>query len=177
MNKEEKTLKENLVYKGRIINLYNDEVLCPNGHKALREYIHHPGGVCILALHNGYIYFEKQFRYPYHKDILELPAGKLERDEEPMIAALRELKEETGLISKGLEYMGYFYPTCGYTDEVLYLYFSENNEVGIDNPDEDEFIDVLKLTPKEAYKLLDENKIEDGKTFILLAKLRNRLLK
>lgn len=177
MDKEEKTISSKLIYKGRIINLYNDEIMCPNGHKAEREYVHHPGGVCILPLYNGYIYFIKQFRYPYHKELLELPAGKLEGLEDPKNAAYRELKEEIGFTSENLEYMGYFYPTCGYTDEVLYLYYSENNIVGDDNPDEDEILELVKLTPKEAYELLDNNKIEDGKTIILLEKLRNRLLK
>ena len=177
MDKTEKTLKENLIFKGRILTLYDDDVECPNGHHAKREYIHHNGGVCILPYHNGLIYFVRQFRYPYHKELLELPAGKIDGDENKDHAIKRELKEEVGLIDNNIEYIGYFYPSVGYTDEVLYLYFSENSIEGEISPDEDEFLDIVKLTPLEAYDLLDKGEIVDGKTIILLEKLRNRLLK
>ena len=103
MDKEEKTLKENLIYDGRIIKVYSDDVLCPNGNKSKREYIKHNGGVCILAIKDGFIYFERQFRYPYHKELLELPAGKLEKGEDPKEAAVRELKEEAGISADKLE--------------------------------------------------------------------------
>ncbi len=177
MNKEEKTLKENLIYDGRIIKVYNDEVLCPNGNKAHREYIKHNGGVCILALKDGYIYFEKQFRYPYHEEVLELPAGKLELNEDPLEAAKRELKEEIGFTSLNMEYIGYFYPSVGYTNEIIRLYFSSENELGDTNPDEDELIEIVKLSVKEAYEMLDRGEIADAKTVILLSKLKERLLK
>ena len=177
MDKSEKTLKENLVYKGKIIDLYSDTVMCPKGNKSIREYVHHPGGVCILAVKDGYIYFEKQFRYPYREEILELPAGKLEKDEDPVDAAKRELKEEIGFLSHSLEYITKFYPSVGYTDEILYLYYSESNDEGDTEWDTDELIDIEKVKIEDAYRMLDNNEILDSKTIILLEKMRSRLLK
>ena len=177
MNNEEKTLKKNQLYKGRIIDFYDDEIECPNGDIAYREYVHHPGGSAVLAILENKIVFEKQYRYPYHKEILELPAGKLEKGEDPLVAAKRELEEETGLISEGLIKVGELYPSPGYTDEVIYLFFSENNKKGTIKRDKDEFMDLIYLDIKEAYALLDNGEIKDSKTQILLYKLRDKLLK
>jgi len=177
MDKTEVTKKENLIFDGRVCKLYCDDIICPNGNPSKREYIKHPGGVCCLAIKDGYIYFEKQFRYPYHKEILELPAGKLEKGEDPFEAMKRELIEEIGFKSNNLKEVGYMYPSVGYTNEIIRLYYSSDNELTNTHPDEDEFIEIVKLTPKEAYELLDNNEIHDAKTMILLEKLRKELLK
>jgi len=177
MNKEEKTIKENLIYDGRIIKLYNDEIICPNGNNAKREYVKHPGGSCVLATKNGYIYFEKQYRYPYHKEIFELPAGKIENNEDPKETAKRELKEEIGLLSNDIEFIDYMYPSCGYSNEIIYLYFCNNFIESNTNWDEDELIETNLVKIEDAYKMLDNNEIHDAKTIILMEKLRKRLLK
>ena len=177
MNKEEKCTKENLIFRGRIISLFDDDVITPEGNLTKREYIAHPGGACCLPFQDGYIYFEKQFRYPYHKEILELPAGKLEKGEDPSQAMKRELTEEIGFKSNHLVPMGYMYPSCGCSNEIIYLFFSDDNTFTKTHPDQDELIEIVKLTPQEAYLMLDNNEIPDAKTALLLEKLRSRLLK
>ena len=171
----EKTKKENLVFDGRLLKFYNDEVELENGNISNREYVKHPGGVCCLALKNGKIYFEKQFRYPYKKEILELPAGKLELNEKPIDAMKRELKEEIGFVPKNLEYVGEMYPSVGYTNEIIYLFFSPLNDVTDNKLDDDEFLEAFPIDIKEAYSMLDNNEIHDAKTIILMLKLRKRI--
>ena len=177
MDKKEKTLKENLVFDGKIIKVYCDDVLCPNGNEAKREYLKHNGGACILPVLDGCICFEKQYRYAYKNELLELPAGKLEIGELPIDAVRRELKEEIGLESKEIIEMGYMYPSCGYSAEIIYLFYSPENYLSKTNPDEDEIIDLVKIPIKEAYSMLDNNLIHDAKTVILLEKCRKYLLK
>ena len=96
----EKTLSSENIYDGKVVKLKKDEIELPNGEKSFREVITHPGGACVLAIENGFIYFVKQFRYPYGKVLLEIPAGKLNFGENPETCAIRELEEETGLIAK-----------------------------------------------------------------------------
>ena len=171
----EKTKKENLVFDGRVIKLYNDEVYLDNGDTSKREYVSHRGGVCCLAIHNGLIYFEKQYRYAVRKDIFELPAGKLEIGEEPKEAMIRELKEELGFISNNMEYIDFMYPSVGYTNEKIYLFFSSDNTQSTQSLDKDECLSIHPLSIKEAYKMLDNNEIHDAKTVYLMLKLRKRL--
>jgi len=177
MNKDELTIKENLIFNGRVLKFYNDEVRCPNGNISNREYVKHPGGACILAVKDGYIYFEKQYRYPYHKEIFELPAGKIENNENPLETAKRELEEEIGLLSNNIEFIDFMYPSCGYTNEIIYLYFSSDNDNTKTNWDKDELIETNLVKIEDAYKMLDNNEIHDAKTIILMEKLRKRLLK
>lgn len=172
MDKEEKCLKENILFNGHIVDFHNDDVLTPLGHRVTREYISHPGGVCCLCFDEGYIYFVKQFRYPFHKEILELPAGKLEKNEDPIEAIKRELVEEIGFISNDIKSLGKILPSVGCSNEIIYLYISLDNTKTSTNPDEDELLDIVKLTPEEAYKLLDNNEIEDAKTVAILEKAR-----
>lgn len=177
MDKEEKCLKENPIFKGHIISVYNDDVLSPSGRVVKREYIKHPGGVCCLSVKDGFIYFVSQFRYPYHKNIIELPAGKLEIGEKPDEAIKRELVEEVGLYPLNMTFLGYIYPSVGYTDEILYLYCSTENEIRPTHPDEDEFLDIQKLTIEEAYKKLENGEIHDAKTICAMEMARKVIYK
>ncbi|MBR4236802.1 NUDIX hydrolase [bacterium] len=177
MDKKEKCIKSNLIYDGKILSLYKDEIITPNNITTYREIVRHKGGVCCLSIKDGYIYFVKQYRYAYSKEILELPAGKLEDNENPIDAMKRELKEEIGFISKSLEYMGYMYPSVGYTDEIIHLFYSSENEVTSTARDIDEFMDIIKIKIEDSYRMLDNNEFEDAKTIILLSKLRKVLLK
>ena len=177
MKKEEKTLVEHVIYDGRILRLNADEVALPNGGKSIREVVHHHGGVCVLAFYNGKIPLVRQFRYAYKQEMYELPAGKLEKGEDSYEAGIRELEEETGLKAESLESFGYMYPSCGYTNEIIYLYKANNvtkTEMHLDN---DEFIDVHYFTLEEIVEMIMKNEINDAKTICLVLKYYKNLLK
>ena len=118
----EKTVDKNYVFKGKILTVRNDEVSLPDGSHSFREIIEHPGGACVLYVENDKVLFVRQYRYAYGESIYEIPAGKLDKGEEPIKAAARELEEEAGLIAGRLELMFIDYPTPGYTNEKIYIY-------------------------------------------------------
>ena len=112
----EKTLSSEIKFKGRIVTLRLDEAELPNGRKASREMVEHPGGVVILPLYeDGTVTLVRQFRYPFQKVIAELPAGKLEYGEDHRLAALRELSEEVGAVPDELTYLGCIYTSPGFS--------------------------------------------------------------
>lgn len=164
MDRAEKLKKHNRIYDGKVLKYNVDEVTLPNGKTGIRETVNHPGGVGILAIKDGYVYLEKQFRYVFGKDITEIPAGKLEKNEDPKLAAKRELKEEIGAVTDNLQFLGEFYPSVGYTDEVIHLFLAENFEFENQDLDDDEFLDFFKMPLKQFAKEIKENKIKDGKT-------------
>ena len=164
MDKTEKTIKKELIYKGRVINLTKDDVLCPNGQTSLREIVHHRGGVAILYKVEDKFIFEKQYRYALNEEIIEVPAGKLEEGEIPLEAAKRELLEETGYRPLEMIHLGDSYPTPGYSSEVIHLYYCPKAVKEERHLDEDESIDLIYLTLEEIDKLIAENKIKDSKT-------------
>ena len=151
MNLTEKTLKKEYQYQGKILKMRVDEVELPNGNTAKREVVEHPGGVTIAALtDDNELLFVRQFRYPYETVLLELPAGKLDPGEnQPLEAAKRELQEETGAVGKDYISLGTFYPSAGFCDEVLHLYFCKVASIGASHPDEDEFIEPILIPIKK----------------------------
>ena len=164
-------------YQGRIINMRYDEVII-EGHETSREIVEHPGGAAALAVMNNKIYFVRQYRHPYYEDVLEVPAGKLEVGEKPIVTIKRELSEEVGIINAKIEESGVLYPSPGYSNEVIHLFYTDDFTVSDNtNCDEDEFLDLVVLDIHEAYQLLDEGKIVDAKTLVLLHKYRNRIFK
>jgi ADP-ribose pyrophosphatase len=166
MDFEEKTLESEYIYKGKIISLKKDTVSLPNGHKATREVVEHPGGVCVAPLtKDGELIFVRQYRYPYAEELLELPAGKLDRvGEDPLECGKRELREETGASAEKYTFLGKLYPSPGYFNEVLYLYLAQELTDGEQQPDEDEFLDVVKIPLEKAVQMVMANEITDGKT-------------
>lgn len=171
MKYEEQTLEKHALYEGRILNLRKDEVLLPNGHKSDREVVEHPGGVCVAAVaEDGTVLLVRQFRYPFGEELLELPAGKLEYGEDPLECGKRELLEETGASAAEYTFMGQFYPTCGYSNEIIYLYLAKGLTYGEQQPDEDEFIDVVRMPLQEAVSMVLSNALPDGKTQAALLK-------
>jgi len=173
MNLKEKTVESKSIYEGKIIKVTLDTVICPNGREAKREIVRHPGGVAVVPVDkNGYVYMIEQYRIPYDEIILEIPAGKLEKGEDPDLAVIRELKEETGLSAEKIQFMGSFYPTVGFCDENLRMYLATGLTEGEDNPDEDEFVITRKIHIDELIGMLMENKIRDGKTIAALFKAR-----
>lgn len=166
----EKELKSQVIYDGKILKLTRDEFECENGLHAYREVVYHHGGVCVLAIKENQIILVKQFRYPNRIETLEIPAGKLEKDEEPKICAFRELEEETNYRAKDMKRIMKVLPSPGYTSEWLYLYeaidFQEVND-SLDG-DEDEFIDIVHMDIEEAYQKVLNGTIVDAKTIIAI---------
>ena len=119
MDMTEKTLKQDYKFRGRIVNMRVDEALMPDGTTASREVVEHNGGVCVAPLtDDGELIFVRQFRYPYSEVLLELPAGKLEKGEDPFLAGKRELKEETGATARSYISLGNLYPSPGYCGKI-----------------------------------------------------------
>lgn len=173
-------LKENMLdseqlYHGKIVKLYRDTVELPNGKTALREVVRHPGGVIILPIDDeGNVYMVRQFRYPFNRAILEIPAGKLEYGEEPFSAAQRELGEEIGAAAGQWTALGNILPTPGFCDEVHYLWLARDLTFGETHPDEDEFLEQVKLPFEEACAMAADGRLQDSKTVVAL--LRAKLL-
>ncbi len=167
----EKTLWSKQIFEGKVIRVCHDEVLLENGEKAKREVVYHNGGVCILPLtDSGEILFVKQFRYPYKQEVLELPAGKLEKGEEPFESAKRELLEETGTVAQKYTPLGILYPSPGYCGEIIHMFLAENLIFGEQHLDSDEFLDIVKIPMNEAVEMVMEGKIPDAKTQTALLK-------
>ena len=175
MELKEETLSSEVLYKGRIVTLKKDRVRLENGVEATREVVCHPGGVSAAALTpDNRIYLVRQFRYPYKQVVLEAPAGKLEPGEDPDEAIRRELREETGVTTDSFLKLGDFYPTPGYTDEIIRLYACRAQSQGATDFDDDEFLEVETLPLDEAVQMVMDNRIPDGKSQALI--LRAALL-
>lgn len=169
MDCEEKAKKQNLIYEGRILSLYNDEVILADGSESRREYVHHNGGSSALAVDKeGYVYLVEQFRYPYKEVLLEIPAGKLEVGEKPYDCAIRELKEEVGITADFLTDLGVIYPTPAYTDEPLHIFLATDFTAGENHLDEHELLNVKKMKFEEALQMVECNEIRDSKTVIAI---------
>ena len=152
MNLEEKTVKKNYIYKGKIVNLRKDDAMLPNGKMCVREIVEHAKGVVLAALtEDNELIFVRQFRYPYMEVVLELPAGKVEEGEDPLEAGKRELLEETGVTAEEYIDLGEFYPSCGFTDEIIYMYLAKGLSQGSQHLDEDEFLNVEKIPLQKSH--------------------------
>ena len=166
----EKEIQRTLIYDGKIMQVTHEEVELENGEHAYREVVYHHGGVCILAVKDHQIILVKQFRYPNRIQTIEVPAGKLEKDEDPQDCAFRELEEETNNRAREMKFIMKVLPSPGYTSEWLYLYeaidFEEVNDALAG--DDDEFIDIIKLDIDEAYQKVLDGEIVDAKTVIAI---------
>lgn len=170
MDFKEKQVKSELVYNGKVVKLYVDDVKCPNNNISKREIVKHNGGVCILAIVDNKVILEKQYRYAYDEVLFELPAGKLEANEDSYEAGLRELEEETGYKAERLINFGQMYPTCGYSNEIIYLYVAEGLSQSKRHLDEDEFIDLEYVELSKVVEMINEGIIKDAKTICLISK-------
>lgn len=166
MDKKEKTIHSELIYKGRILDLYKDDVVCPNGAKSVREVIRKGKAACVIALLNDKIILEKQYRYPYDEIMIEVPAGKSDGDEETKTTAIRELEEETGYKANTIKFLGTLYPTVAYTDELIDVYFATDLEKTHTHLDFDEELEMFLASPNEVEEMIKEGKIKDSKTII-----------
>lgn len=168
MDFNEKTVKENCLYKGKILNLKRDEVELHDGKLAVREMVEHSGGSAILCEKDGKILLVKQFRYPYKEVIYEIPAGKLNLGEDPAETAIRELEEEGGIKAERVVKMFDVYPTPAYTNEVIRIYRAEGLTETKINLDEDEFLSSVWVDKGEIKMMIERGEIKDAKTLIAL---------
>ena len=160
----EKQISSQQIYDGVVVKLYRDEVELDNGTKAAREYIKHPGGVCVAAVdENGDLYMVEQFRYPFGKALIEVPAGKLEYGEDPEQCGRRELKEEVGATAERFEYLGCMYQT-------IHMFLAQGLSFGEQDLDEGEYLGVKKIPLKEAYDMVMRNELPDAKTQLAVIK-------
>lgn len=161
----EKTLNSQMVYDGRIVKVYKDDVELADGHKSFREVVRHSGGVVIIAFKDkNTILLVKQYRYPIAKTVLELPAGKLEKGEDPFEAAKRELEEETGYCANKWTDLGYINTSPGFSDEKLYLYLAQDLEFTQCHPDEGEIIQAFEYKYEDVLEMIENGEINDAKT-------------
>ncbi|WP_430785430.1 NUDIX hydrolase [Virgibacillus flavescens] len=164
---EEKTIRSEQIYAGKVVNLQVDEVTLPNGKTSKREIIKHPGAVAVIPVtKDNKIVLVEQYRKPLEKSLVEIPAGKLEPGEDPEAAAIRELEEETGYTTNELTFVTSFYTSPGFADELMHIYVTDNLEQVKEkvDGDDDEFIEILELTLSEAKQYVLENRIHDAKT-------------
>lgn len=164
---EEKTLKSEQIFTGRIISLQVDEVELPNGKVSKREIVKHPGAVAVIPVtDDNKIVMVEQYRKALERTIIEIPAGKLEVGEKPEICAARELEEETGYECANMEWLISFYTSPGFADEIVHLYKATglSKKVNPATTDEDEFVNLMEVTLEEGLQLIKEQQIYDAKT-------------
>ena len=166
MDFTEKTVETKNIFKGKVIDVNLHTVELPNGKKASREIVNHPGGVAILAYKDkDTILLVEQFRKPIEKNLLELPAGKIEKDEDIELCGIREFEEETGYKAKKFKYLGKIVTSPGFCDEYIYIYKADELYKGQDNlADEDEFINVKEIKMDKIKEMIKNGEITDAKT-------------
>lgn len=162
---EEKTISSKYVYRGNILDLRIDEVFLPGGKTTSREIIEHSGAAAAVPfVEPGKLLLVKQFRKPAGKILLEIPAGRLKRGESPAECAARELEEETGWLASSVEKLIDFYPSPGYSDEIISIFRAAGLKRSEQKTEPDEFIEVIEIDFHEAAGMILEGKITDGKT-------------
>lgn len=176
MKLTEKTIDTKRHFTGRVINLREDTVELEDGTLASREIVEHPGGVCVIGLTDeGKIPMVRQFRAPFGRVLLEVPAGKLNYGEDHFECGKREFLEETGFTAQEYVYFGSLYPSVGFLTENLHIYHAKGLIKGEQHLDEDEFLDVEFFTLDELLDLVDKNEIKDAKTVVAILKLARYL--
>ena len=172
----EKRVDGETKYSGIIVRVRLDRAELENGKIVRREVVEHPGGVGILPVdENGICYMVRQFRYPFQRQLLEIPAGKLEYGEDPLECAVRELSEETGFTADRLVYMGKCLTSPGFSSETLHIYLALGLHAGRSHLDEDEFLNVEKHSIAELCGMAERNELEDAKTIIAVLKAERYL--
>uniref|UniRef100_UPI004027BD34 HAD hydrolase-like protein n=1 Tax=Eubacterium sp. TaxID=142586 RepID=UPI004027BD34 len=172
----EQTEESTGIFNGRIITVHEDTVQLVDGTQAKREIVDHNGGVAIIGLtEESEVLLVRQFRAPYKEVLFEIPAGKLEKGEDPFEAAKREFQEECGCTAENFKYIGELYPTPGYCGEIIRLYYATGLEFGEQHLDEDERLDVYKVPLGEAFDRCINGEFKDAKTQIGIMKVREML--
>ena len=174
----ERTEKVNGIYNGRVLTMHVDDVLLCNDQRANRECVDHPDGVAVIGVtDDDMVVLVRQFRYPYKETIYEIPAGKLEKGEDPFEAGKREFKEETGGVAEEYISLGEIYPSPGYTNEIIRLYAAKNITFEEQNLDDDEFLQVCQISFDELIRRIMSGEIKDAKTIAAAFKLKELMNK
>ena len=166
---EFKSLNNRLKYEGKITSVYEYDFIAPNGEQITREITCHPGAVCVVPIISSDIVMIRQFRPAIGIDLLEIPAGKRDIDDEPPdVTAHRELQEEVGLSTSNLVELAQFYNSPGFCDEYSYCYLALDCDQVTDDRQglEEEFMTIEVVPISQASTLITSGKIVDGKTII-----------
>ena len=164
---EEKTLKSEKIYEGKIVTLRIDTVELPDKKYSKREIVEHSGAAAVVPVtKDGKVILVKQYRKPVETVLLEIPAGRLEKDEDPETCAKRELAEETGYSTERLEKILDYYTSPGFSDEIIHIYLAYDLEAGKAKPDEDEYLEVIEMPFDELLECIMKGEIKDSKTAI-----------
>ena len=160
------------LFDGTVVRLWRDRVRLPNDCEAIREYVRHIGAAAVLPItKDGDALLVKQFRYPFDRLLLEIPAGKRDSfTEDPYLTAKRELEEETGMICENLIPLGEYYSSPAILDEVIWVYLATDLEKGVQHTDEDEFLEPVRVPFRDLIKMVENNEIPDGKTQMAVLK-------
>lgn len=173
---EEKVVGTTRVYDGKLVKVDKLTVQLPDEATALREVVKHPGAVAIVPLDTDMnVLMVRQFRIAAQQQLLEIPAGTLEPNEEPDLAAVREMREETGFRPNNIQHIGGVYPAPGYTTEYIHLYYATDLVEAPLEQDSDEFIDLVRMPLSEAIERVASGEIEDGKTVAGLLRVARML--
>jgi len=165
----EHCINSETVAAGGMLTVKRDLVRLPNGNTSHREYVMHPGAVVVVPLlPNGNVVLEKQFRYALHRVFIELPAGKIDADEDVLHTGQRELLEETGYSASHWVKLGHQHPCIGYSDEVIHIYLATGLTAGTHRPDDDEALEVFDVGFNDCLAMIQNGEISDGKTIIAL---------
>ncbi|MBI2768852.1 MAG: NUDIX hydrolase [Burkholderiales bacterium] len=164
------------LFKGKFLHAFRDTVRLPDGGSATREYVVHPGAVMIIPLlDDGRVLLERQFRYPVQRVMTEFPAGKIDKGEEPLACARRELLEETGYSAREWARAGVLHPVISYSTEFIDIWFARGLTLGERKLDEGEFLEVFSATPQELSAWCREGQVTDAKTLVAALWLQNVL--
>ena len=166
-----KVIKKEKIFEGVVFDVQVDQIIYDSGNESVREVVIHNGGAVVLPITDeGKLIFVKQFRYPFQKFLIESPAGKLEKGEDPYECAARELTEETGYSSDNIIKLGEIYTSPGFCDEILYLYLATDLTAGKHNREEGEFgMETFEYSLSDVDKMIKNGKIVDAKTIAIIS--------
>ncbi len=170
----ERQLSSEPLFKGHFLHAFRDTVQLPDGSIATREYVVHPGAVMVVPLlDDGRIVVERQYRYPMHRAMVEMPAGKLDAGERTFDCARRELLEETGYSAREWAHAGVLHPVISYSTEFIEIWFARGLTAGERQLDVGEFLEVFAMSPAELLEGCRSGQVTDGKTLAAMLWLQN----
>lgn len=177
MSKSAKRIRREKVFKGKIFTVAQDTIEFPNGTQAKWDVLLHHGAAAVVPIDNeGNIILVEQYRCVEDGQILEIPAGKLEPGEDPMVCAARELEEETGYKARLLMPVCSIYSAVGFSDEIIHIYVTKGLEKGQINLDEDEYVTIKKYTLEEVINKILNGEIKDSKTIAAIFTVKEMML-